>query len=273
MKILKQWARPISLTLAVILAVFPFYWMLKTSVSPHHEVSTGALNLVPGEIDFSGYQRAWETGGLGPAMLVGFIVALGILVLQLLTCVPAAYVLATYRTAWTGKVFTFVMLCLLIPSQVIMIPLFIGINQVGLGDTLAALILPFSTSVLGTFMIRNQMMSIPPALLEAAAVDGLGPVKTMLRVVVPMSVPGIAAFSIYSIFVHWNDYMWPLLVARSPELRTPPLALAIFQDAATGFDYPALTAGAAIVTIPIVLIFLLGQKYFVRGMSGTEITG
>lgn len=165
------------------------------------------------------------------------------------------------------------MICLLIPSQVIMIPLFIGINQVGLGDTLAALIIPFSTSVLGTFMIRNQMMSIPTALLEAAAMDGLGPVKTLLKVVVPMSMPGIAAFSIYSIFVHWNDYMWPLLVARSPELRTPPLSLAIFQDTATGFDYPALTAGAAIVTVPIILIFLFGQKYFVRGMSGTEITG
>ena len=122
-------------------------------------------------------------------------------------------------------------------------------------------------------MIRNQMLSIPKPLLEAAAMDGLGPINTLVRVVVPMALPGIAAFSIYSIFVHWNDYMWPLLVARSSDLRTPPLALAIFQDASTGFDYPALAAGAAVVTVPIIVIFLFGQKYFVKGMSGTEITG
>lgn len=95
----------------------------------------------------------------------------------------------------------------------------------------------------------------------------------MISIVTPIAMPGIAAFSVYSIFVHWNDYMWPLLVARSPEIQTPPLALSIFQDASTGFDYPALAAGAAIVTVPIVVIFLVAQKHFVRGMSGTEITG
>ena len=122
-------------------------------------------------------------------------------------------------------------------------------------------------------MIRNQMMSVPPQLLEACEMDGLGPFRTMVSVVTPMAKPGIAAFSVYSIFVHWNDYMWPLLVVRSPDIHTPPLALAIFQDVDSGSDYPALAAGAAIVTVPIVVIFLFAQKHFVRGMSGTEITG
>ena len=133
--------------------------------------------------------------------------------------VPAAFVLAKHRRRWTGKAFAFVLLCLLVPCQVTMIPLFIGLNQAGLADTLASLILPFSTSVLGIFMIRQQMMAIPDALMEAAAMDGLGPVRTLLGVAVPMARPGIAAFSVYSIFVHWNDYMWPLLVARSPEVH------------------------------------------------------
>ena len=104
MRVIRQSGRHVGLALAVLTAVFPFYWMMKTSISPHHEVSTGTYNLIPREIDFSGYQRAWELGGVGPAMLVGLIVALGILVLQLITCVPAAYVLATHRAAWTGKV-------------------------------------------------------------------------------------------------------------------------------------------------------------------------
>lgn len=265
-----KWA---FLVLALAISLFPFYWMLRTSVSHHDEVFGDSFSLLPRQLTFEPYLRAWDEAGLGQAIAVGLVVTFGILALQLLTCIPAAYALAVYRERWTGGLFAFVMLCLLIPGQVTMIPLFIGINQVGLADTLAALILPFSTSVLGTFMIRNQMMSVPKQLLEACEMDGLGPMRTMINVVVPMAKPGIAAFSVYSIFVHWNDYMWPLLVARSTEIRTPPLALAIFQDVDSGADYPALAAGAAIVTLPIVVIFLIAQKHFVRGMSGTEITG
>ncbi len=263
----------VFLAAALVISFFPFFWMARTSVAGHDEVFNAEFSLLPETITFEAYARAWTEGALGNAMLVGLLVTFAILALQLLTCIPAAYVLAMHRRRWTGKVFGFVLLCLLIPGQVTMIPLFIGINQFRLGDTLAALILPFATSVLGTFMIRNQMMSIPTALMEASEMDGLGPVRTMVSIVVPMAKPGIAAFSVYSIFVHWNDYMWPLLAARSPEIQTPPLALAIFQDAATGFDYPALAAGAAIVTVPIIIVFLVAQKHFVRGMSGTEITG
>lgn len=261
------------LALALFISLFPFYWMLRTSISHHDEVFGASFSLLPQSLTFEPYARAWQEAGLGQAITVGLIVTFGILALQLLTCIPAAYALTVYRRRWTAGMFAFVMLCLLVPGQVTMIPLFIGINQVGLADSLAALILPFTTSVLGTFMIRNQMMSVPPQLLEACEMDGLGPVRTMVSVVAPMAKPGIAAFSVYSIFVHWNDYMWPLLVARSADLRTPPLALAIFQDVDSGADYPALAAGAAIVTLPIVVIFLVAQKHFVRGMSGTEITG
>lgn len=261
------------LALALLISLFPFYWMLRTSVSHHDEVFGEGFSLLPRSLTLDPYVRAWQEAGLGQAITVGLVVTFGILILQLLTCIPAAYALTVYRRKWTGGVFAFVMLCLLIPGQVTMIPLFIGLNQVGLADTLTALILPFATSVLGTFMIRNQMMSVPSQLLEACAMDGLGPVRTMVSIVAPMAKPGIAAFSVYSIFVHWNDYMWPLLVARSPDIHTPPLALAIFQDVDSGADYPALAAGAAIVTLPIVVIFLLAQKHFVRGMSGTEITG
>ena len=263
----------IFVALAVALSMFPFYWMLRTSIAPADEIFFDGLSILPQNPSLEAYGRAWTGGSVGHAMGVGLIVCVLILALQLATCIPAAFVLAKAKRAWTGKVFAFVLVCLLVPSQVTMVPLFIGLNQAGLADTLASLVLPFSTSVLGIFMIRQQMMAIPTALMEAAEMDGLGPVRTLFSVAIPMAKPGIAAFSVYSIFVHWNDYMWPLLIARSPELATPPLALAIFQDAATGFDYSALAAGAAIVTLPIVLLFLIAQKQFVQGMSGTEVTG
>ncbi|MEV7908079.1 ABC transporter permease subunit, partial [Streptomyces anulatus] len=123
------------------------------------------------------------------------------------------------------------------------------------------------------FLLRQHMLTVPDALLEAARADGLRTFSTLRRVVVPASAPAIAAFAVFSIFVHWNDYLWPLLVARDPALRTPPLALAIFQQAETGQDFGALAAGAAIITVPIVLLFLLAQRRFVAGIAGGELPG
>lgn len=258
---------------AAIIAVFPFYWMLRTAVAPADELTSTGLSLFPLEFDFSNTVRAWEQARLGEAMLNSLTVTLGILFFQLLTCIPAAYALAKFRFRGSGLVLGLVLTGLLIPHQATMIPTFVGINLAGLGDTRIGLVLPFVTSVIGIFMLRQQMLSIPDAIMEAARTDGLGPLRTLVSVVIPLSAPSIAAFSLLSIFTHWNDYLWPLLVARSPEIMTAPLTLAIFQNAETGFDYPALTAAAAIVTAPVIILFLLAQRHFVRGMAGPEVAG
>jgi multiple sugar transport system permease protein len=262
-----------AIGIAVSVSLFPFYWMVRTSIAPPNETFSQGISWVPSEIDLSGYTRAWTIGGLGPAMVVGLVQTLGILALQLVTCVPAAYVLAKVRTRVTGIALTLVLGGLLVPGQVTLIPLFVGVNVAGLADSIWGLVVPFSTSTFGIYLIRQQVMSIPDAIVEAARADGLGHVRRLVHVVVPLAAPGIAAFSVLSVFAHWNEYLWPLLVARSPDVRTPPLALAAFQQADTGYDYPALTAGAVIVTVPVIVLFFLAQKQFVRGMSGSEISG
>lgn len=260
-------------TAAVIISLFPFYWMLRTAVAPADGNPLTGLSLFPTELDWSNFGRAWEQANLGTAMLNGLTVTLGILLLQLLTCIPAAYALSRFRFRGSGAIMGLVLACLLIPTQATLIPTFVGLNLFGLGDTKIGLVLPFVTSAIGIFMLRQQMLSIPDALMEAARVDGLGPMRTLVSVVVPMSAPSIAAFSMLSIFTHWNDYLWPLLVARSPEIMTPPLTLAIFQNAESGLDFPALAAAAAIVTAPVIILFLLAQRHFVRGMAGPEVAG
>lgn len=268
--------KPLGLVLgavAVILALFPFYWMLRTAVAPADGNALTGLSLIPAELDLSNFARAWDQANLGSAMLNGITVTLGILLLQLLTCIPAAYALARFRFRGAGVLLGLVLAGLLVPSQATLIPTFVGLNLLGLGDTRIGLALPFVTSAIGIFMLRQQMLSIPDAIMEAARTDGLGPLRTLASVVVPMSAPSIAAFSMLSIFTHWNDYLWPLLVARSPEIMTPPLTLAMFQNADTGFDYPALSAAAAIVTAPVIILFLLAQRHFVRGMAGPEVAG
>lgn len=262
-----------AIAIAILVSLFPFYWMLRTAVAPADEVFLDGISLFPTAIDLSSFGRAWTDGGLGTAVLVGLIVTAGILLLQLLTCIPAAYVLAKVHGQWSVVALGVILAALLVPAQVTLIPTFIGINLAGLANTLPGLIAPFVTSAFGIFLLRQQMLAIPDALMEAARTDGLGHVRTLRTIVIPLAAPGIAAFSVFSVFVHWNEYLWPLLVARSPDLRTPPLALAVFQQADAGFDFAALAAGAVIVTAPVVLLFLLAQRQFVQGMSGTEVPG
>ena len=259
--------------IAVTISLFPFYWMLRTALAPVTEQLADGISLLPTQLDFGNFARAWTAAKLGQALLNGVIVTGSILILQLLTCIPAAYAFSKMRFRGSGVLFAIVLACLLIPSQATMVPTFIGINIFGLGDTRVGLIAPFFTSAFGIFLLRQQMLAIPDALLDAAKTDGLGPLRTLVLVVVPMSLPAIAAFSIFSVFTHWNDYLWPLLVARSPDLATPPLRLAVFQQADIGLDYAALAAGAAIITAPVLLLFLVAQRRFVQGMAGGEVAG
>jgi len=266
-----HWLRVATVALAAGVAIFPFYWMIRTSVAPPDETWFQGISLLPESPTMENYTAAWEEAGLLSAMATGLIVALGILVLQLLTVIPAAYAFATVRFRGRTILFVVVLASLLIPVQVSAVPNFLIVNELGLLDTRLGLILPFATSAFGIFLVRQHMLTVPASLLDAARSDGLSRLQTMLRVYVPLAGPSIAAFALFSFYIHWNDYLWPLLVTRSAGLRTPPLALAIFQQAETGFEYGKLTAGAVVVTLPVVLAFLLAQRRFVHGIAGGEV--
>jgi len=263
----------VAVTVFAAISVFPVVWMLRMSVSPADEAVLDGLQLLPESLDLGNFTRAWDQANLGQAMLNGALVTLGILAAQLVTVIPAAYAFAKLRFRGRDAAFAIVLPCLLIPTQAIALPLYLGIGSVGLANTFAALVLPFTTSAIGIFMLRQYMVTIPDALLEAAKADGLGVFSTLLRVVVPTSMPSIAAFSVLSIFTHWNDYLWPLLVARDSSLYTPPLALSVFQQAETGTSYGELAAAALLVTLPIVVLFIVAQRKFVSGIAGGEIPG
>lgn len=210
---------------------------------------------------------------MGRAVINGAGISAVILVAQLLTSVPAAFAFAKLRFRRRNALFLLIMAALLVPSQAITIPLFLGISYAGLSNTYAGLILPFTTTAFGLFLLRQYMLSIPDALIDAARMDGFSYGRILVRVVVPLSKPALVTFSLFSLFSSWNEYLWPLLVARSQNLWTPPLALASFQNGEVGVDYTALSAGAVIVTLPIVVIFILARRNFVSGIVGTEIVG
>lgn len=262
--------RWIILSLAVGVSLAPFLWMLRTAFAGREEQVDDGFSVLPPDPTLGNFLEAWTRGGLGQAMLVGAAVTLSILVFQLLVSVPASFALAKLDFPGRQAAFGLVLACLLIPAQATALPLYIGVGSAGFGNTFAALVLPFTATAIGLFLLRQHMVTLPDTLLEAARTDGLGIWRTLTLVIVPNSRSAIATFAVLSVFAHWNDYMWPLLIARSDSLYTPPLALAVFQQGETGTDYGALSAGALIVTAPMIALFLVAQRNFVRGIAGGE---
>lgn len=256
---------------AVVVAIFPFFWMIRTSITPQNLMF--GISPIPSGISFGSYAQAWDAGGMGRALANGVGISVAILAIQLVTSVPAAFAFAKLHFKHRDSLFLLIMAALLVPSQAITIPLFLGISYADLSNTYIGLVLPFTTSAFGLFLLRQYMLSIPDALVDAARMDGFSYVGILTRVVVPLSKPALVTFSLFSVFSSWNEYLWPLLVARSQQLWTPPLALASFQNAETGVDYAALAAGAVMITLPIVIIFVPARRSFVSGIVGTEIVG
>lgn len=255
---------------AVMLA--PFAWMLLTSIRPAEEVFGAVFSPVPGR--FAGaenYARAIVEGNLPRTMLNGAIVCLGILAVQLLFAIPAAYALAKLRFRGRAVLFGLVLFGLCVPIQVPALPLYLALARAGLLDTFFALMAPFFLTVFGMFLFRQFFRAYPDEVLDAARLDGMGEFEIVWRLATPAALPAIAAFSVFSVVAHWNDLYWPLIVVTSSELATPPLGILAFRDTESGGNYGALMAAAALTTAPLILAFLFARRAFLRGITMTGL--
>ncbi|WP_045877369.1 carbohydrate ABC transporter permease [Pseudofrankia sp. DC12] len=267
--------RSVILALGVFFALLPFVWMVRTAFGPSQSAFQLTSNPIPQSVSFDAFQRAWADGHLGRALLTGIGVSLAIVVLQLLTAVPAAYVFAWLPFRGRAAVFAVVLATLLIPSQVTAIPNYVTISALGLSNTRVGLVLPFMTSAAAIFLLRQYMTTIPVSVLEAARMDGLGPLRTLRTIVVPLSMPAIATVSVFSFLLSFNEYLWPVLEARSPEIATPPLALAtMLASPKYGLpDFAELAAGALVVSLPTLVVFFIAQRRLTSGLTGTGVGG
>jgi multiple sugar transport system permease protein len=172
----------------------------------------------------------------------------------------------------TGQTaFLFVLLALLVPPQVPAIPLYIGLWQLGLLDSYAALILPSTISVFGIFLMRQFFRTVPDDLLHAARLDGMSELAIVWRVMLPTALPALVAFGLLSLVWNWNDFFWPLLVIQTETLATPPLGVVFFNNAEAGTNYGPLMAAATVITAPLVIAFLLAQRWFIDGVTMTAV--
>ncbi|GGO55362.1 carbohydrate ABC transporter membrane protein 2, CUT1 family [Roseovarius pacificus] len=214
------------------------------------------------------YTKAFTEAPLLRYLLNGVIVTASIFLLQVVVALPAAYALAKLRFWGREAVFGLVLFCLLIPVHAIALPLYILLAKIGLTNTYAALVVPWSISVFGIFLMRQFFMTVPDDLIDAARMDGMGEFAIVWRVMLPTAIPALLAFAIFSVVAHWNDYFWPrIVVTGNRDLFTPPLGLREFKGGGDGSDFGPMMATATVIVTPLIVAFLLAQKRFIEGIT------
>lgn len=215
---------------------------------------------------FSGFKRLFAQNNMGTwffnSIYISVIVTLGILLFDSM----AGYVLAKKKFPGRDIIFWLIISTMMIPSQVTLVPMFIMVRELGLMDTHWALILPDLSMVFGVFLMRQFMLSIPDELIEAGKIDGASEWKTYWKIVLPLARPGLAALGIFTFMNVWNSFLWPIIVLNSAKLYTLPVGLKTLQDANLA-DFKLLMSGAAIAAIPMIIIFLVFQRHFIKGLT------
>ncbi len=261
-----------SLLLLAISMLLPFFWMFSTSLMTDLEVYQYPPRFFPSEMKWSNFPEALRLQPFGRFFLNTAIVAGASVAGQLLFCSMAAYAFARMRFAWRDRIFALYLLTMMIPAIVTIIPSFLLINAFGWMNTYWALFTPTLSSVWGIFLLRQFFMTIPRDLEDAARIDGASEFSIFWRVILPLSKPALATLAIFAFMGSWKDFLWPLLVTNRTDMRTVEVGIANFSTLYTT-DWPHQMAAAVVVMIPVVIIFLAAQKYFVRGVTLTGLKG
>lgn len=282
---LKQVALYTLLSTLALLFVFPFVWSFLTSVKSTTEVFAEGV-VLPAVWRFDNYLLAIQSYNLVRYLFNSTLVSVIVAVAHLILATTAGYAFARLHFPGRNLLFAAVIATLMVPSQATLVPLFILVKQwpllggndirgqggFGMLDSYWALTVPLFATAYGTFLLRQFFLTLPADLEDAARIDGTSEFGIYWRIVLPLSGPALATLSIFSFQNVFNDFVWPLVIARSEEIKTIQVGLAQFRREGTT-EWTLLMAGTMIATIPILVVFMLGQRYFTQGIALTGIKG
>ncbi|WP_416147581.1 carbohydrate ABC transporter permease [Salipaludibacillus sp. HK11] len=262
-----------TLGLVILVAIFatPFLWMIVTSLKTLPETIVFPPTLLPENFVWGNFLTAWNSGPFLRYLVNSLIVSISILVLQFFTIIPAAYAFARYRFKGDNVLFGLTMVTLMIPPQLIFLPVYLLLSTWGLIDTRLALILPFMATAFGIFLLRQTFKQVPEELLEAARLDQASEWKIIFKIMVPIAKPMIITFALFSFISTWNDYFWPLVMTTSDVSRTLPIGIARLRDAEGGVAWNVMMAGNVILVAPILFIFFFAQRHIIRAFVYTGV--
>lgn len=255
-----------------VVALFPLLWMLSVSFMAPGEAGALPPPLLPAHPGWANYRELFLRAGMGRYLLNSLLVSSAITALSLVFNLMAGYAFAKLRFAGRERLFRALLGALVIPAQVAMLPLFLLLKYAGLVNSYAGVVMPAMATVFGVFLVRQYARSIPDELLEAARIDGAGEWRIFARIVLPLLKPIIATLAIFSFLAAWNDFMWPLIVLTGQEHYTLPIGLAsLAREHAQ--DSELMMAGSVVTVLPVLLLFLSLQRYYLQGLLLGSVKG
>ena len=261
-----------ALTATALVFLLPFYYLVVAASRPMAEMAQSPPPLTPGPLLFSNIAKALDQQNIGLALVNSLVVAGVITLSTVLLCTLAGYAFAKLRFRGRDRIFRSLLGALVIPSQVAMIPLFALVKELGLVSTYGGVIVPAMASVFGIFLIRQYALSLPDELLEAARIDGASELRIFWSLVVPLIRPILVTLAILTFLATWNDFMWPLIVLTDAKLHTLPVALAGLSREHVQ-DNELMMSGAVITVLPVLLLFLGLQRYYIAGILAGSVKG
>ncbi len=262
------------LTVFGLINLFPFLWMASSSLKTLAEIYIYPPTMFPNQLIWSNYSDAWNALPFGRFFLNSVVVSVSVVLGQLLTSSLAGYSFARLRYPFRNKIFLLYLATLMVPFTVILIPLYVQMRVFGWVNTLLPVIVPFIFTPWGTFLMRQFMLSIPKELEDAARIDGCNWFQVYWRIILPLCKPALATLAIFTFLSSWNSYEWPMITLGTMGVKTLPLGLAMFyQQAAIRTPWHLVMAASTFIVLPVLVVFVFGQKYYVRGVVSTGIKG
>lgn len=259
------------LIIAAFVSLFPFYFMFVSATNTNAEILSAAPKLFFGTHLLENMAALNKRLDLGRILLNSVVMTVTYTALSMLIHSMSGYALAKYNFKGKGPIFAIIMLTMMIPGQVMYVPLFTLMNKIGWANTYQAVILPGLAGAFGLFLMRQNMLSFPTSLIEAARIDGYGEVSIFAKVVMPSMKPALGALGIYMFMSMWNSFMWPLIILGTKSMYNFPVALSMLDGVAWRKDYGVIMLATVFAVLPILVIFLVFQKQFVAGVMGGAV--
>ncbi|MFT4284287.1 MAG: carbohydrate ABC transporter permease [Protaetiibacter sp.] len=260
----------IFIALGAVVMITPFLWLIIASTYPTSEIFRTPPHVVPGPALWDNLVRLFSSAGFADALRNSLIVSTVTTVFAVLICAAAGYAFAKFSFPGRNAIFVVIIASLALPSQVTLVPLFQMMVNLGWLNSYQSLILPNLAVPFGIFLMRQTMLSVPDELIQAARVDGSGEFRTFVQIVLPTVRPALAAAAIFLFLGQWNDFVYPLVVLRTQDAYTVPVALAALQGVSST-DYGALLSGTLVSITPVLILFLFLQRHFVAGLLAGSV--
>jgi multiple sugar transport system permease protein len=268
----RRWSVTLLAALVTLLTVAPLLWMVSVSFMAPGEAAQFPPPLLPETPSLENYRTLFGTFGIGRFLANSLLVSTLATILALLFTIPAGYAFAKLRFKGRDATFRLLVAALVVPGQIGMLPLFLELKAMGLVNSYAGALIPWLAGIFGIFLVRQYCLSIPDEMLEAARIDGASEGQILRRVVLPILTPIIVTLALFVFLGSWNDFMWPLIVLADQDLYTLPVALAAMSREHVQ-DNELMMAGAVVTTLPVLILFLALQRFYLSGLLTGSVKG